>query len=171
MSERERKTFEQIFRTHYEQLYLFATHIINDPEECRDIVSDAFADTFRKHPDIAPDKYLAFLYRLVRNKCIDHIRREIVRQKFLSLYEQAYALHEDAQVANVLEEKERQLAIVQEVMQEMTPKTRLILERCMLQRKKYREVAEELGISVSAVRKHIVAALKLLRSRMAKKSE
>ena len=39
-----------------------------------------------------------------------------------------------------------------------------------IQRKKYQEVAEELNISVSAVRKHIVKALQVIREECAKKS-
>ena len=45
-----------------------------------------------------------------------------------------------------------------------------ILEECYIQRKKYQEVAEELNISVSAVRKHIVKALQVIREECAKKS-
>lgn len=165
------KAFEQLFRTRYGQLYVFASQLVNDHEVCRDIVSEAFADAYHKLPAIAPEKQLSFLYNLVRNKCIDYIRHETVREKYVSLYEKSYALIDDEHVAEALLEKEHQLETVKEIMQEMTPKTRLILERCLLQRKKYREVAEELGVSVSAIRKHIVTGLKLLRRRMAKKSE
>lgn len=47
--------------------------------------------------------------------------------------------------------------------------TRHILEECYVRRKKYQEVADELNISVSAVRKHIVKALSVLRKEFAKK--
>ena len=51
----------------------------------------------------------------------------------------------------------------------LTAHTRLILEECYVRRKKYQEVADELNISVSAVRKHIVKALSVLRKEFAKK--
>ena len=46
--------------------------------------------------------------------------------------------------------------------------TRHILEECYLHEKKYKEVAAELNISISAVRKHIVKALKAIREEFAK---
>ena len=53
-------------------------------------------------------------------------------------------------------------------MEKLTPHTRHILEECYIQRKKYQEVAEELNISVSAVRKHIVKALQVIREECAR---
>ena len=38
-----------------------------------------------------------------------------------------------------------------------------ILEACYIQGKKYKEVAEEMKISISTVKKHMVRALKILR--------
>ena len=53
-------------------------------------------------------------------------------------------------------------------MEHLTPRTRDVLERHYLQGKKYSEVAMELGISESAVKKHIMQALKLFREKMNK---
>ena len=57
---------------------------------------------------------------------------------------------------------------IQKVLDGMTPHTRHILEECYLHEKKYKEVAAELNISISAVRKHIVKALKAIREEFAK---
>ena len=54
-----------------------------------------------------------------------------------------------------LEQDERMMHI-SKAMEKLTPHTRHILEECYIQRKKYQEVAEELNISVSAFRKHIL---------------
>ena len=67
-----------------------------------------------------------------------------------------------------LEQDERMMHI-SKAMEKLTPHTRHILEECYIQRKKYQEVAEELNISVSAVRKHIVKALQVIREECDKK--
>jgi RNA polymerase sigma-70 factor (ECF subfamily) len=53
----------------------------------------------------------------------------------------------------------------------LTPQTQLILQECYVNRKKYKEVAEELEISTNTVKKHIVKALKTIREGIAKKSK
>ena len=167
---KDKENFERLFRNNYTRLFLFANRMVNDSEACRDIVSDAFAQAYTKIHKIDENQQLAFLYTMVRNKCVDYVRHENARQKYINIIEKAYT-EDPEELGAIIQEQDELLKQVREVMDEMTPKTRLILERCYLQRKKYHEVAEELGISISAVRKHIVAALKKLRDRMAKKSE
>lgn len=53
-------------------------------------------------------------------------------------------------------------------MEHLTPRTRQVLEAHYLQGKKYSEVAAELGISESAVKKHIVQALRMFREKVSK---
>lgn len=48
----------------------------------------------------------------------------------------------------------------------LTPRTREILEAHYLQGKTYSEVAIELGISDSAVKKHVMHALKFFREKL-----
>ena len=52
------------------------------------------------------------------------------------------------------------------MLSEFTPQTARILELCYFQKKTYNEAAEELHISASAVKKHIVGALKAFRTRL-----
>ena len=69
------------------------------------------------------------------------------------------------------EEMEQQISEMYCMLAKFTPKTRTILEMCYFQKKTYSETASELGISVSAVRKHIVNALKAFRAGIAKKDK
>lgn len=54
-------------------------------------------------------------------------------------------------------------------MSNLKPSTRQILEACYIDKKKYREVAEEMNMSTSAVKKNLTKALNLLREKIAKK--
>ena len=52
---------------------------------------------------------------------------------------------------------------VRQVLDRMGPPTDAILKACYADGKKYREVAQEMGVSVATVKKHMVKALKMLR--------
>ena len=57
------------------------------------------------------------------------------------------------------------MASIMEAVNLLTPRTQQVLKACYVERKKYKEVAEELNISKSAVKKHIMNALKTLREK------
>lgn len=63
-------------------------------------------------------------------------------------------------------EHEEQVVQILDLMKCLTPRTREILEAHYLQGKTYSEVAIELGISDSAVKKHVMQALKFFREKL-----
>ena len=64
------------------------------------------------------------------------------------------------------EEYEERMNNVKQIISELPPRTRFVLEQCYFNNKKYREVAEILDITSSAVKKHIMKALAILRERL-----
>ena len=74
---------------------------------------------------------------------------------------------EKVEIADWLEHDDK-VETIRRLMGHLTPRTRQILEAHYLQGKKYSEVAAELEISESAVKKHIMQALKLFREKMGK---
>jgi len=64
------------------------------------------------------------------------------------------------------EEYEERLRIVKQIISELPPRTRFVLEQCYFNNKKYQEVAEILDVTSSAVKKHIMKALSILRERL-----
>ncbi len=159
----EKKDIEILFRDIYPKLYYAAMQIVKDEEVCRDIIGDSFEQLWTKRADIAPDKRQSFLYRIIHNKCIDHIRKETAKNKYIEFYNMLYGKNIENQ-EHAWEENEQRIRAMYQVIEKMTPQTQKILKACYFKNMKYREVAEELGISISAVKKHIVKALKLLRS-------
>jgi RNA polymerase sigma factor, sigma-70 family len=158
--------FELFFKQNYSRFYYFAFQMIGDKEVCRDIVSDGFEQTWPIFEQSKKINWTSYMYALIRNKCVDYLRREMVKTKYADFY---MAMYDEADEGDGYEEMEEQITQMYKMISEFSPKTRLVLEECYFHRKKYSEVAEELGISVSAVRKHIVNALKEFRKEIAKK--
>lgn len=159
----EKKEFEILFRDIYPKLYYAAQQIVKDDEMCRDFISDSFLQLWSRRAEIEPSKRAAFLYRIVHNKCIDYIRKESAKKKYIEFYSMLYGTSAE-EIEGFWEENERRIQAMYRNIETLTPQTQKILKLCYFQNKKYREAAEELGISISAVRKHIVQALKVLRA-------
>jgi RNA polymerase sigma-70 factor (ECF subfamily) len=86
----------------------------------------------------------------------------MVEEKHAAFYLQMY------QDGTDYEELDERIRTMYRMLDDLAPKTRLILQECYLHKKSYKEVAEELGVTTDAVKKHIVKALKTLRGKISK---
>lgn len=66
-------------------------------------------------------------------------------------------------------QSDHRIASIREAMKKLTPYNYQILEACYIHKKKYKEVAEELNVSVAAIHKNIVKALRILREELTQK--
>ena len=153
--------FNSLYRKYYEQRFYYAYGFTEDAEVCRDILSDVFERLWTNRKRISTDTAHSYLYQCVRNECIDHVRRQQLDRQYESFVKDAAAT--DATMEP--DEIEERLQVVKATIEELPPKTRLVLEECYFNNKKYREVAESLEVSTNAIKKHIVKALGLLRER------
>lgn len=161
---KEATDFELFFKDNYLKFYYFTRRFVDDGEVCQDIVGDAFEYVWKFYCDNKVGNWRNYIYSFLRNRCIDHIRHQMVHEKYAELYLNLVKEEEEP------EEIDERVIAIQKVLKELTPKTRLILEECYINKKKYSEVAAELNISESAVKKHMVQALKIIRQKVVKKS-
>lgn len=158
--------FELFFKENYLRFYLFAFHLIDDEEMSRDVVSDAFEYVWNNYRKIEISNWKAYMYSYIRNKCIDFIRHKMVQQKYANYYLQITQESEESGY----EEQDERIEQIREALNSLTPRTRLVLQECYINKKKYKEVAADLEISINSVKKHIIKALKTIREEIAKKS-
>lgn len=74
------------------------------------------------------------------------------------------ALHNETNFHTSDDEEDERIAVIQQVMEEMPPRTKFVIEQCYFENKKYDEVAEILGLSRDGIRKNIMKGLALLRN-------
>lgn len=151
--------FERMYKENYARLYYYAFRFLTDEEACKDVVNDVFEKVWQQFDELKAETSSAFLYTQVRNRCIDRLRHQQVEEQYAELYR---ALSEDVSEIRA-DEREERLARIEKTIANLTDPTKTILKQCYYENKKYQEVADEFGISVSGVKKHIVKALKLLR--------
>ena len=151
--------FDHLFRMLYGELHAFARRFLTREADCEDMVSAAFEDVWRNFAAIEREAARAFLYKSVRNKCIDHLRRDATHRRHAELYARLTEGYDHADRLAELHEHER---IVQNVLASLPDYTRQIFTACYVDRKQYREVAEEMNISPNTVKKYISRALSLI---------
>lgn len=72
--------WEVLVRQHQSRLCGLAYSYVNNVEEARDLAQDIFVRLYERLASCTdPDRFLAWMIRLARNVCIDHLRRRKVR--------------------------------------------------------------------------------------------
>lgn len=154
-----RDEMERLFRSHYGTMYCLARGILHDDEESKDVVGDVFARLVGSDMLPAADKIPAYLLMAVRNRCYDIISHRTVQERMRRLY----PLDAVASVSNVEQKEEHLLAILQYAEANLTPQSHRIFRMRFEQGKQYKEIADELCISITAVYKHLSQALRKIR--------
>lgn len=163
----DKKDFDRLFRLYYDELFRFAHRMVGDVESCHDIVSDAYEGLWKHYADIEAATVRAYLYQTVRNGCIDCLERQRKGNAYAEAYRKVTSWVDDS---DALAERDEQVHAMRHVLGLMDDKTRTILKRCYVERKKYKEVAEEFGISTSTVKKYMIRALKIINENKLKKA-
>ena len=142
--------------------------MVNEEEECRDIVEAAFEGLWKHYAEIDGTTVKSYLYSSVRNHCIIYLNRKKVQRRYIEHYKQITA---DVTTENTLAEHEYRTAKIRKVLHSMDDTTRLVFISCYVDGLKYKDVAEQRGISISTVKKHMVKALRLIREQRIEKEK
>lgn len=94
--------FEVLFRRYQPQLLAFCRHMLGSSEDAEDVLQEAFAAAHRAMlADERPIAARAWLYRIARNRCLDHLRRPaaLAGQDSMDVFEREGSIS-TAEVAN-----------------------------------------------------------------------
>ncbi|HEY0681912.1 MAG TPA: sigma-70 family RNA polymerase sigma factor [Steroidobacter sp.] len=132
------------------------------PQDANDYLNDAYL-RLSEH-DGSPIRNLeAFMVRIAVNLARDDHRRQ--RRRNLSTDQDLSAIADASPTPEEMLDVRQRLNAVQATLSRLNPRTRQILLMHRLDGLRYREIADRLGISESAVEKHVAkAALGLLRA-------
>lgn len=163
----DRNAFTLIYQRYWEDLFITAARALRGKEEAADVVQEVFLSLWNRRDDLKLQGSLAaYLHTSVRYKCIHHIEKNITRRDYLvQLVEVAISASSPNAEIN-LQLKEMQQTINKTVAK-MPPKMQEVYKLSRQQRLCYKEISENMGISVETVKKHIHHALQLIRKELA----
>lgn len=160
------KQMELLYKKFFRQLYLYALTIVNDANEANDIVNDSFTTIWHqwnKKKEISGTSS-TFLYTIVRNRCLDYIRRSQARDRYIHAVKSSCEFESEADV----QEFESLVQRIYEAIQKLPEPERTILHYTYYEGMTYQETANKLGISINMVHKKMSKTFRLLRSMLKK---
>lgn len=160
--------YEQVFQRYYRSLCYFAQKIVKDQFEAEDIVSETFIKLLHtKLENIHPAELRSFLFTIIRNNCIDILRKqERVNKKNVTFYDI------DSIDINILENEMLLAQVLQMVYAEienLPEQCRKVFKGIYFEEKTTDILATELSISRQTVLNHKTRAIQLLKAVLLKK--
>jgi RNA polymerase sigma-70 factor (ECF subfamily) len=157
--------FELFFKENFEALHNYAFSILKDEVMAEEMVQNVFCKLWEKKEQlnkIASAK--AYLYRAVHNESLNYLKHLKVRAGYEKFAKTTNNTNDDASVQlahNELAEK------LQGALNELPEQCRTIFQLSRFEELKYREIAQELGLSVKTIENQMGKALKILRTKLA----
>lgn len=139
-----------IYLSHRSELVNYASNILGDRANAEDVVQEAYLRFDAAATDRPLREPLSYLYRIVRNLSLD-IRRRAGRDRdrLLSGAEMIVSrLHEERPSPEAAVATKEELRLVNEAIAELPDRTRLALEMHRFSEYTFRQIADELGVSV-----------------------
>ena len=160
MQETKLKLLERIVDRRQDSLYRFAYFRTGSQADAEDIVQDTFIYLWVNRAKITHSGSLyAYLSRSVKNSCIDRKLHAEVEQRYLR--EMMASGEESSEDSENLEELYRRLQVV---MDSLPPKCKEIFILGCVEGLSYKDVAEQLGVSVNTVKTQVKVAYKKIKS-------
>jgi len=166
LDKRDHDAFEEIYRRYWPVLYNFARKMLQDNEQAKDIVQDAFTKLYAQIGilNFQEVKIAPYLYTLIRNAVITLVNRNKLKINYIASF-QKYLNAGEFVTDNQVLENDMQRQIDREIAS-LPPKMREIFELSRKANLSRKEIAESTQLSEETVKKQIYNALKILRSKL-----
>ena len=130
-----------------------------------DIVQSVLMGLWKKRQRIQiTDSLSSYLFLAVRNRCLDVIRRDVYRNRVMS--ELKLSLLDEGVDYNLHSLSEIKM-LIRQALDELPPEIRRAFEMSRFEGRTYKEIADEMGVSVKTVEYRISQALKKLKASLA----
>lgn len=158
----DRGSFEAVFRQFFPALMTFARKYLQDEDSAREVVHIVMINLWEKREAIdASESLKPYLFKAVHNRCLNVMRD---RRKFSEELVTEPLSDRDVQEQMELMELD---AKINQVIDSLPERCKEVFEMNRFEGKRYKEIAEALGISVKTVENQMSKALKILRDQLA----
>jgi len=161
--------FSEIMKRYQLPLFNFIYRTISDYGEAEDLTQEVFLRVYRSAKRYKPvTKFTTYLFKIARNLCLNRLRK---RKRFwlFSLDEEEGGTEiqaEDSTRPDVIHEKKEVADIIAEALSTLSEDQRMAVVLQRFHNLSYKEIAEVMGCSVSAVESLLFRAKQNLKKKL-----
>jgi RNA polymerase sigma-70 factor, ECF subfamily len=174
----DRAAFEQLVRQYDQAVLRLALQLTGKEQDARDIYQDAFLKAYRNLGNFRFEcSFYTWIYRIVTNLCLDHLRRKQVRKEDAPVaydeHGQEYSIIDQVSDDRPGASPERDLmrrelgARIAKALTKLTPRERMVFEMKHYQGLKLRTIGEALNTTEETAKNTLFRATQKLRAALA----
>ena len=178
----DRDAFEELVQRYDRDVLRIALNILHKPEDARDVYQEAFLKVYKNlHRFRFECSFYTWIYRIVTNVCLDHLRRRSSRPEDQTPEPALRAGGENSggdffdrqQEQSAASNPERRLMgleigrRISTALDQLTPRERMVFEMKHYQGLKLRAIGEVLGTTEETVKNSLFRATRKLRAQLA----
>jgi RNA polymerase sigma-70 factor (ECF subfamily) len=163
LANRDRRVYAILFETYHAPLFRFAETYVCCPGLAEDIVQNVFIKIWENPLNRVSKSLRSYLFLMVRNACIDYLRSIQVEDKKKQKLFEAQVLSDSID----LDIDENITLKIKNAIEELPEQCREVYQMSVFDGLKHSEIADEMNISVSAVKVQVFRAKNRLREKLA----
>ena len=149
--------FSEMYLTYYPKLVRFAKEFVMLEEDAENITQDVFADLWERRDSMSEiENVNAYLFRLVKNRSLDYLKRKISEQKYVESTQTSFEIELSLKLQSLdrfdacyfLEGNDTEI-LIRAAINSLPKRCRDIFLMSRLEGLKYKEISERLGISIN----------------------
>ena len=153
-----KQKFERLFKDNYPHMYRMAFSLVENVDDAKDAVHQVFVRMWSSKPEVSEDSIRGYMLVATRNQCLHILRDKQLQRRLKEELQKETAWQKE-------EERDELLRQLQQVIDNnLTEQDRRVLKLHYEDEMTYKETASALGISSSAVNKHITRSLAKIRT-------
>ena len=177
--EGDQRAYADLLRMYKEPIYLLLLKMTNNPTEADDLTMEAFGKAFASlHLYNPTHAFSTWLFSIATNNCVDFIRKKRLQTIYLddirtSADNEVYEYPIPAEADNPEEDiiHQQRVQILREVVKQLKPRYRRLVEMRYFEEMSYEEIAEELQMPLGTVKVQLFRARDLLHNILITKKE
>jgi RNA polymerase sigma-70 factor (ECF subfamily) len=163
IAEGDRAAFKLLYTRYLNNLYRYAFLICNNKETSEEIVQELFVKVWEKRANLTRvNSIKAYLYRCTKNMLLDYVRKQQMESRIYDLLQQSTPSSATDCDSRVI--YSQYYSLIREAIQQLPKKRRQIVEMRTYDELSLDEIAANLSISKSVVKKQLYQGISFVRS-------
>lgn len=165
----DQEAFRSFFETFYPKLMALACRFV-ETQIARDLVQDVFLSYWEQRLTVQIENLQAYLYKSLKNKCLDYLRHQEVVKEYEARIQIAEARIDymnntvDSNDVFTGVSSRNIFDLIEQSVKKLPPKCEQAFRLCYFHDIPQKEVAETMNLSVRTVERHVRRAVLFLRS-------